>query len=144
MTPPSGGKTYTRDDYSSHGQYLSRKVEQTSKSIDRKSDRDLVDEVVYSIRSAKDSKIKESRHKLKSIGVDVIKIDPRDSTVGIAASTRSDFKILQKKIETYANSESHVGKSYFAAIESFEEVDPISKIDAELLEEGFHNCILYL
>lgn len=144
VTPPSGGKTYTRDDYSSHGQYLSRKVEQTSKSIDRKSDRDLVDEVVYSIRSAKDSKIKESRHKLKSIGVDVIKIDPRDSTVGIAASTRSDFKILQKKIETYANSESHVGKSYFAAIESFEEVDPISKIDAELLEEGFHNCILYL
>ncbi|WP_185974710.1 S8 family peptidase [Deinococcus detaillensis] len=144
MTSTGGGKTYTRDDYSSHGRRLYSKFIETSENLEAKSDSDLIGDVVYAVVTAKDSSIKDSRHRLKSVGVEVIQIDAKDKSRGIAVSTKSDFKRLRLKVETYATTDEHTGKSYFSSIESIEEVDPLAKIDTELLKTGVHNCIIYL
>lgn len=144
VTPTGGGKTYTRQNYAEHGRRLMKSASETQSRIYQKLDSEIIDEVVYTIATAQDSPIKESRHRLKSIGVEIIQIDPKSSSIGVAVSSRANFTNLIEKIEQYASTIQNRGKSYFAAIEKIDEVDPIDKIDHELTSEGIHNCIIYL
>jgi len=144
VTPTGGGKTHSRPDYGTHGRRLLAKAISTSEILHTKADFDLIEEVVYSVITADDAKLKDRRHSLKKIGIEVVQLDPSDNKKGIAISNREDFNKIIEKISLYADSKSNTGKSYFSAIETIEEVDPISKIDRNLIANGIYDCIIYL
>lgn len=145
MSSGGGGKSYPRSDHSTHGQSLLTASESVKLNISKKDDAELVNQIVFAVLTVPDTTIKEQRAKLDKVGIRVISLDPSDPSRGIVSSEISNFKSLQDKILTYARSESHKGKSYFEAIKSFEEVDPIGKIDPILLEgDRKKDCIIYL
>lgn len=144
MTPPQGGKTYQRGDYTSHGRRLLTNVKETASIIETRLDSQLIEDVVFAVVTANDTNIKDNRSRLSKIGVEIVQLDPSSDKRGVAISTKEKFREFSNKILEYANTEANKGKSYLAPIESIEEVDPVKKIDIDLLDAGVHSCIIYL
>lgn len=144
MTPNQGGKPYSRSDYKSHGVQLLQHTTDTFLSVRSKVDVDIIEDLVLSISTASETTINAQKSNLSKIGFDIISIDSRDKSKGIASIDKNKIDNLANRIEKYTNSQDNTGKTYFSPIDSIDEVDPLTKIDKILLEDGEKSCIIFL
>lgn len=139
-----GGKSFPRSDHQTHGQTLLTATDSLKQQIYLKEDSSLVDQMVFSVITIPDTTVKQQRLALEHIGISLVSIDSKDGSKGVVASKKGIFDKLMERISIYASSDDHRGKSYFSAIDSFEEIDPISKIDPILLDGDRKSCIIFL
>ena len=144
MTPPQGGTPYVRSDYRSHGTKLLHDTATTVLAVKSKVDSDLVEDLVLAISTASETTISAQKGNLSRIGFEIISVNASDRTKGIASIEKGNLERLASRITVYADSQDNRGKTYFAPIESIDEVDPLTKIDEILLQKGERSCIIFL
>ncbi|MCC5415615.1 S8 family serine peptidase [Bacillus cereus] len=132
-----GGSTYSRDNYYEHGRYLINNLQQV---IQHQGDSEDVvrDRAFIEVRLADNEKIKDRYNNLRENSRIEI-LDMISDAVGYGFIKNQDINILQGRLDTYATTDNHSGKSYFSFVEEIRIVDPLDKISdnvRKIIEEN--------
>ncbi|HDR7517009.1 S8 family peptidase [Bacillus mobilis] len=125
-----GGSTYRRPDYYTHGQALIRNWQQVVSY--QSSSQDIVqDRVFIEVHLAENEKLKDRYNNLKENSRITI-LDMISENIGYGVIRTQDIGILQERLEAYATTDEHSGKSYFSFVEEVNTVNPWDKISEDI------------
>lgn len=147
VVPTAGGDTYSRQDLAGHSRRLLAAFTRSLESFSEKQDLDLATELIVQIVTADDRPASRERQHLRNLGFDIISVSKDPPNIAIARIQRESLNLFQKKLDRYANSPRHVGKSNLAAIEAIAPVAVSNKIDtglALMAAEQSVNCLITL
>jgi len=145
VEPPQGGDTYHREDVEGHSQRLLDAFSRSLAAFEGKQDLDLATELVVEISTAVDRPISKERQHLRNLGFELLSISPVAPNVGVATLTRRHVDRFQQKLQRYARTAQHVGRSNFSAIETITPVSANLKVDpqvSERISEQSTNCLI--
>ncbi|RYG14133.1 MAG: hypothetical protein EOO07_17030, partial [Chitinophagaceae bacterium] len=138
VVPPKGGRSFKRDDYADHADYLLERSTFIRTSLAQKDDYSLSKHLFLKIKSPQSTVIKSEKTKLKALGFEILSLNKFHKNVCLAKISKDNFDALQGKIERYANEVGNPGKTNLAILDDIEEVQAeekllgLSKIQSEL------------
>ncbi|MGF9937180.1 S8 family peptidase [Bacillus anthracis] len=125
-----GGSTYRRADYYTHGKYLIANMQQVIQY--QNASEDIVkDRAFIEVHLADKEKLKDRYNNLKENSRIHI-LDMISESVGYGVIKVQDIGVLQERLDVYATTEEHSGKSYFSFLEEIKVVNPLDKVTSEI------------
>lgn len=147
VVPRGGGDTYVRDDHATHSRALLDAFSRSLADFTDKNDFDIATDLIVEIAMAADRPAAKERQHLRNLGFEVIALSPEAPNVAIARLPRDGLESFQRKLERYANTPKHRGKSNLAAIESITPVATARKLEPMLAEAASfeaQDCLITL
>lgn len=127
-------KPFSRPNYSAHGDFLRERAASIRAYAEETADSDAAESVFLQVRTPADLPARGERQRLRGAGLEIValsSIDPNSATVQVS---KTNLPALERRIDKYATTPQHTGKSYFAVIEDIGPVPVESKLDQALLE----------
>ncbi|MFJ6413877.1 S8 family peptidase [Terribacillus saccharophilus] len=127
-----GGSSYRRSDYFAHGQILLQSLKNIQHQVELSNDI-VKDRAFLEIRLAPGEKIKDRYKNLKNNAqINVLDVINESAAYGYIKS--DDIPYLTSRLQQYAESEEHTGKSYFSFVEEFNVINKSNKISPTLIQ----------
>ncbi|MDP3937379.1 MAG: S8 family peptidase [Deltaproteobacteria bacterium] len=142
-----GGDTYTREDVAAHSRALRAAFGRSLQNFEGKLDADLAADLIVQVTTSPGRSAAKERQHLKNLGFEIVSLSSSESNVAVARISRDLIPRLAQKLDRYADSSRHIGKTNFAAIESLTPVSVERKIEpglADAAREQAVNCLVTL
>lgn len=134
-----------RKDYAKHGKTLQRQIESLREVVSARRDAKLTKQYIVEVAVPKSVPIRKHKARLEQVGIEFIGYSRSAQNVAIAKITKPAFSELTDRIQRYATSSKHVGRSNLSVIEQFGEVPIDQKVDVELRKmAGNVPCVISL
>lgn len=127
-----GGTTFRRDDLAAHSRQLLEAFHRSSAEFAGKHDYDVASDLIVQITTAPGWKAGKERAHLRNLGFEVIALSEEQPNVAVARISREALSTFTGKLERYAGTSKHIGKSNFGAIEAITPVGVAQKIEPTL------------
>lgn len=127
-----GGDTYSRDDLAEHSRSLLAAFQRSLARFQAKQDVDLTTDLIMQITTVQERNANKERQHLRNLGFQILSLSADTPNVAIARIPREEIPRLVRKLERYASSVRHIGKSNFSAIEEMSPVAVARKIEPSL------------
>lgn len=125
-----GGRSYTRNDYYSHGQSLLKGLRAINQRIE--TTKDVVkDRAFLEIKLAPGEKIKD-RYKNLQNNAQITVLDVINESTGYGFIKKDDIPYLSSRLRQYSESDEHTGRSYFSFVEELNNIDGFEKLSPQL------------
>ncbi|MCF8414641.1 MAG: S8 family peptidase [Crocinitomicaceae bacterium] len=118
----SGGTTFVRENYSSHGRRIYGEISQLRTALETKKDIVYSTNVYSKIQAPDNVPLKAIKSSLEHLGIHVTSIDPLNESKGIVSIKKNEFSELNEKIRNYTSDPKNPLKSYLKYIESLSPV----------------------
>lgn len=137
-------KPFTRPDYSAHGDFLRERAASLRAYAEQTADAEAAESVFLQVRTPDSLPASGERHRLRSAGLEIVALSPIDANSATVQVPKARLANLENKIDRYASSSKHTGKSYLAVIEDIRPVAAEEKLAPELLNESDEpiDCLL--
>lgn len=137
-------KPYGRPSYSAHADFLRERAAAIRQYADNTEDAESTETLFLQVRTPAELPAAGEKTRLRSAGLEVIalsQVDPHSATVQLR---KRDLPKFEGKVERYASTSKHVGKSYLAVIDDLGPVPASEKIEGEWLEgpDEVEDCLL--
>lgn len=144
VEPHGGGKSFKREDHTSHGQYLLKKTTVVKASLALKEDYALSKQIFLNLKSPQKVSIKSEKIKLRALGFEILSLYKSNKNVCLAKISKESFQALEDRIQKYAFEDGNPGKTNISVIEDFEEVHPDEKLILLDNNKQVQTVIIYL
>jgi len=128
------GKKFARPNYSAHADFLRERTAAVSAEAEAFVDSGQADSVFLQVRTPDELPAAGERKRLKSAGFEIVELSSIDPSAATVQIPKRQLRGFQRKVEKYASTPDHVGKSYLSVIEDLGPVPAEEKISVELLE----------
>jgi len=137
-------KPFAREDYSAHGDFLRERAASLRQYAEQTADATAAESVFVQVRTAGPLPAAGERYRLRSAGLEIVALSPADANSAIVQLAKSELPALERKIDRYASSAQHTGKSFLSVIEDIRPVPIEDKIAPDLLRQGDEpvDCLL--
>lgn len=125
-------KPFSRPNYSAHGDFLRERAAAARNYAGSTLDVDATESLFLQVRTPPDHPIEAERNRLTAAGLNLVALSPVDPSTGTAQITKASLRRLEGKIEAYATTPKHRGRSYLSILEDIRPVPPVDKLSAEL------------
>ena len=125
-------KPYSRPDFSAHGDFLRERAARVAEYSASTADAGATEALFLQVRTPTELPARGERQRLQNAGLEIVAlsaIDPNSATVRLK---RSEVRTLQDRVERYANTVDHTGRSYLSIIEDIGPVPLTEKIAADV------------
>jgi hypothetical protein len=126
-------KTFSRPNYSAHGDYLRERAAIYRDYVANAADFEAAESLFIQIRTPNDIPVRGERQRLKSAGLEIVALSSLDVNSATVQLNKSQLPNLESKIDRYATSAEHTGKSYMSVIEDMGPVPVEEKLAPEFL-----------
>jgi hypothetical protein len=123
-----GGDSFHREDLAEHSARLLESFRNSLNEFAGKQDLDLAESLILEITTAQGRSVAAERAHLRNLGFEIISYSSEQPEKAIGRISREDLPKLTKRLETYAGTPKHRGKSNFGAIESLAPVGVEKKV----------------
>ena len=123
-----GGDTFHREDLAEHSARLLDSFRNSLAQFEGKEDLDLAESVILEITTAPGRSVSAERAHLRNLGFEIISYSTERPEKAVGRISRHDLPRLTKRLETYASSPTHRGKTNLGAIESLAPLGVEAKI----------------
>ena len=131
--PGGGGGTYQRTEYKQHANKIFREAQILNQFFEKSVDIETTKKRYFRIELPKDSNILTSSEGKKiSDTVSGNLVGAPAKNIGHFSTLETSFSALLEQIQTYSDTDTHVGKSKFAPIENISSIPVKEKISLEL------------
>lgn len=124
-------KPFSRPDYSAHGDFLRERAATYRDYASNAADSEAADSLFMQIRTPHDMPARGERQRLKNAGLEIVALSPIDLNSATVQLSKASLPRLEKKIDRYATSANHTGKSYLSVIEDMGPVPVEEKLAPE-------------
>ena len=134
VTKGGGGTSFVRDDPATHSRALREAFIRSSSSFADRHDFDLATELIVQITTAPGWRVAKERQHLRNLGFEIVALSEDAPNVAIARISRDSLPRFTQKLDRYADTVRHRGKSNFGAIEAITPVGVERKIQPSLAQ----------
>ena len=121
-----------RINYTEHGIRLKSQVSQFLEKEIVKKDIEYSSQLFLQIETPEKIGIKSQKQKIENLGFELLTFSTHNDSIATAKIDKGKFREFEARLENYVSSDDHVGKSYFAPIESISSIPAESKIEPEI------------
>lgn len=142
-----GGASFRRDDLATHSRQLLDAFTRSTAAFAEKHDFDIASDLIVQITTAPGWAAGKERAHLRNLGFEIIALSDTDANVAVARINRDSLATFTRKLERYAGTPKHIGKSNFGAIEAIAPVGVARKIEPALAQapaEDAVSCLIML
>jgi hypothetical protein len=125
-------RPFTRPNYSAHGDFLRERAAALREYAAKASDTDATGSLFVQLKTPPDFPVEKERGRLKAAGFEIVALSPMDPSSGTAHIEKRKLQSLERKLETYATTPTHRGRSYLSIIEDVQPVPAAEKLSPEL------------
>lgn len=130
-----GGDSFRREDLAEHSARLLSSFQHSMAQFAGKQDLDLAETVILEITTAPGRSVSAERAHLRNLGFEIISYSSEAPEKAVGRISREDLPKLTKRLETYAGTPKHRGKSNLGAIESLSPVGIERKVAVTLPDD---------
>jgi hypothetical protein len=127
-----GGQSFVREDLATHSQALLEAFNRSTALFANRHDFDVATDLVVQITTAVGWSVARERQHLRNLGFEILALSEDAPNVAIAKISRETLPKFSSKLERYAGTPKHIGKSNFGAIEAIMPVGVERKIEPSL------------
>src|SRR5687768_9613064 len=127
-----GGQSFVREDPATHSRGLLEAFNRSAAMLADKHDFDVATDLIVQITTAPGWSAARERQHLRNLGFEIVALSEESPNVAIARISRETLPKFSAKLERYAGTTKHIGKSNFGAIEAITPVGIEQKIEPSL------------
>ena len=128
-----GGASFIRDDPAAHSQALREAFARSAATFADRRDFDVASDLIVQITTVPTWAANKERQHLRNLGFEIVALSEEQPNVAIARISRETLSKFTKKLNRYADTPNHIGRSNFGAIESITPVGVERKIEPLLV-----------
>lgn len=121
-----------RIDYSEHGNRIKAQVSQFRNKEFSKKDIEYSSQLFVQLETPEKVSIKSQKQKIENLGFELLTFSRHNESIATAKIDKTKFVDFEERLENYISTEEHVGRSYFAPIESISNIPTESKIEESI------------
>src|SRR5262249_35145745 len=132
IVPTAGGDTFVRDDVAAHSAHLSETFRTALRELARTVDVSAASDLFLSVTTHADRPVTRERQHLRNLGMEVVSLQPANPNAATVRLPQKLLKRLETRLDRYAGTAQHVGRSNFSALEEITPVSAAAKIEERL------------